>query len=518
MKNAIFFPTLVLAGVNMAAAQKPNILIIQTDEQTIRSIGTYRDLMEPEASHPWGANIQVNTPNIDRIAREGVVCTNYYATCPVSTPSRASLQTGLYPVATGAPINDMQMDQRLDGFADKLQDAGYYTSYLGKWHLAAVPAIGRPYFQPGHDFGWENRTYMFEGGHWKYYNVVGRKDQLTAGMKPAKDGSSIFATDYLVDRTLEVLEESKDTTFCVMLSIPDPHSPDITREPYASKYVELTKDAIAPATMVTAENDNRPAWASGQFKNTYKEDFDRKALGNYFAAVKCIDDNIGRILDWLDENDLDENTIVIFTSDHGDMLYEHSRTDKGVPYDASARIPFVMRYPKGVKAGKVINTCYTTADFAPTLLGMVGAEPLENIHGTDDSKAFLSRKKKVNSSRIIYATASPISRWTMATDGRYKLVLSPIDTPWLFDMKKDPSETHNYFSDPAYKEIAEELKTELLRQMKEYKEPGLAYGFNYLLDANDTPDPKLNMPDSPTTEELAPVINRMVKECIRPLK
>ena len=516
MKDKIF-PFLSLVVSCAYASEKPNLIVIQTDEHTINTLGCYRRLVGDINDSPWGKNV-VQTPNIDRLAKEGAICTRYYASSPVSTPSRASFQTGLYPVSTGCPINDMPMNPNLITYAEMLKRDGYQTSYVGKWHLGGVPNIGRPYFEPGYNFGYMDRTYMFNDGHWKYFESVKQPNKIRSYWSgPVKPGF-IHVTEYLTDRCLELLERDKNKPFYMMLSIPDPHSPDIASEEYLQKYINL--DYEAPETMVTNDTDQRPRWVRGGQYNVNKDKFDKKALANYFAMVECVDDNVGRILDFLDKNNLTDNTIVVFTADHGDMLYEHSRVNKGLPYESSARIPFVIRYPEKIIPGKIVNTVYTCVDFAPTILGLMGVKQIPGLQeGINDAQAFTNKEKNVKQDRIVYTTASPFNDWTMATDGRYKLVLSCRETPWLFDLEVDPDEMKNFYNNPKYKEIADRMQKELIRQMKLYKEPALSIGLPYLYKSTD----KVNYNPAKYKSKvqpnaLLPMIHTIEKVCMRPLK
>ncbi len=474
--------TSILTSCTQATAEKqPNLLIIQTDEQSFRTLGCYRDLIPEEQAYIWGKEAKVETPNIDRIASEGMICTNYYASSPVSTPSRASFQTGLYPVATGAPINGMTMDANLTTFAEQLRLEGYQTGLVGKWHLAGTPHLDKLYISPGYDFGYMDRNYVFETNHSKWYKIVGKPNEIVASNKtPDVVDPEMYSTDFLTNRFIEMLDREKDKPFCAMLSLPDPHSPNISREPYTAQFANMKIEK--PKTMEDEAVAARPGWAVGG-KNEAQA-FNPKQVREYFAMVKCIDDNVGRILDYLDTNGLRENTIVVFTSDHGDMMYEHHKMDKGNPYEAAAKIPFVIRYPEKIKAGKINHTTYTTCDFAPTILGLMGANQIEGVHGINDGDTYLSDELIIESDRIVYLTDCPFNTWTAAIDGRYKLVLSCRDTPWLFDLKEDPNEMINKYSDPQYKDIAKKLQAELLRQMEQYAEPAIDLGIKYLLSAD----------------------------------
>lgn len=462
--------------------QQPNLLIIQTDEHNFRTLGCYRELLGEEQAHPWGKGVAVETPNLDRIAKEGAICTNYYASSPVCTPSRASFQTGLYPVVAGAPINGMSMFRNVKTFANVLKQASYSTSYVGKWHLYGHRPEGVSVEEHEYDYGYSDYAWRFETGHAKWVEPDYETKNFKLNFKePKMKQDSLYVTDFLTNRALEVLERDKSKPFCLMLSLPNPHSPDIVREPYRSKYANL--EAQAPASMNSELVANRPKWGIGG--KSESGEFKVRSVQEYFGMVKCIDDNVGRILKFLDDNKLADNTIVIFTSDHGDLLFEHHRINKDQPYEASAKIPFLIRYPKKIKAGKIITDCYTTCDFPPTILGIMKQKQIEGVHGIDAAETFLNEESKTGSDRIIYISDSPFNQWTAATDGRYKLVLSCMDTPWLFDLKEDPNELHNYYSDPDYKEIADRLQKYLIQDMKKYKDPAIDLGLKYCYNADD---------------------------------
>lgn len=172
MKYCISFfilATLFSCQIN-GQKQKPNLIIIHTDEHNLRTIGAYRTTMVQEQAEIWGKGNVVETPNIDRIAKEGALALNWYAPSPVCTPSRASMVSGLYPVATGSPVNDMPMHDEVVTFAQILEDNGYATSYVGKWHLDGE---GKPGFAPERKFGFTDNRYMFNRGHWKMLSEDG---------------------------------------------------------------------------------------------------------------------------------------------------------------------------------------------------------------------------------------------------------------------------------------------------------------------------------------------------------
>lgn len=476
MKNFITSAILILfTAVNFFCQQKnqPNLLIIHTDEHNLRTIGVYREAMSQEQAFMWGENNIVETPNIDRLANEGAICTNWYASSPVCTPSRASMVSGLYPVATGSPVNNMPMKDEVITFAQILKNNGYATAYIGKWHL---DGDAKPGFAPKRKFGFDDNRYMFNRGHWKVLdeNEEGPyvDQKLTKNgvgqWEPEKANENSFTTDFLVDKALNIMDRDKKNPFCIMLSLPDPHGPDQVRAPYDTMYQHLKFKE--PRTAHPKQNDI-PAWLNLNGKNKINPKTFQKNMVNYFGMVKNIDDNVGRILDFLQKNELDKNTIIVFTSDHGDLLSEHGKINKGLPYEMSARVAFLLRYPNSVQSGKKIQKAFTMADFTPTILGLMEVDQSANsFHGIDASDDFRSNKKLISDNRIIYITHAN-KQWVAAVNNRYKLVLSPQDKPWLFDLEKDPDELINFYMDPEYKKIADRMSKELYNQMEKYKEP-----------------------------------------------
>ncbi len=244
------------------------------------------------------------------------------------------------------------------------------------------------------------------------------------------------------------------------------------RKPYDTMFSDLHFNN--PRTM-DADPETMPKWVMLGGKKSVNS-LKQNQMQWYFGMVKCIDDNVGRILKYLKAQGLDKNTIVVFTSDHGDLMGEHKKHNKGNPYEASAKIPFLIRHPGHIAPGKVIRTAQSNVDFAPMALSMLGiTNGLPAFHGTDTSADFQSSEKEVVGDRIVYITNAN-SRWVAAVSRRYKLVLSPSDDPWLFDLEKDPDELINFYNDPEYKPIAEKFQAELIRQMELYGEPALGRG------------------------------------------
>jgi len=469
---------------NKQTANKPNLIIIHTDEHNFRTISAYQKLLSEDQAFVWGKGNNTTTPNIDKIANQGAIATSYYASSPVCTPSRASLVTGLYPQATGAPKNGLHLSKDVQTFATILKDQGYATSYVGKWHLAGN---GKYKFGIKYKAGFDDNRYMMLGGHAPYYklsedgSVISGINERVAAKLP--EGEVIHATDFFTDKTLEILERDKDKPFALMLSFPDPHTPDVAKPPYDIMYDDM--NFKSPKTMALEYVAAKPSWATDKTKNeTIGEksfENEQNTLKQYFGMVSHIDDSVGRILKFLEENNLTENTIVVFTSDHGDMFFEHNRRNKGVPYEASARIPFVIRYPGKIPAGKVINTAYTNVDFTPTILSLMDIKTDSKFHGLDTSADFTSTEKVVNSDRITYYAKSG-GWWVAAVNDRYKLVIDKNEKPYLFDLEIDPDELINFYYNKDYADIAQMMQSELFKQLNKYDEPGLNYKQKYITE------------------------------------
>jgi arylsulfatase A-like enzyme len=345
-----------------AAKSGPNLLIIQTDEHNFRTLGCYRDTLKPDQAFMWGKKAIVETPNIDWIASNGALCTKFYATTPVCSPSRAAFVSGQYPQNTPVVTNNIALSDDVVTFAEILRRSGYSTGYSGKWHLDGG---GKPQWGPKRKFGFQDNAYMFNRGHWKQLEDtdVGPRIKARTGGKPsysvAGADKKSFTTDFLADKTIDFIKKNASKPFCYMVSIPDPHGPDTVRPPYASMYNEMTFKKPRTHGRVQAGS---PSWARKQ----------GPAYGQskYYGMVKCIDDNVGRILQCLRTLKLMDNTIVIFTADHGDLRGEHHRHNKGVPLEASAKVPFVIYYPDRIKAGTIVKEALGTVDFLPTLSSM----------------------------------------------------------------------------------------------------------------------------------------------------
>ncbi|WP_436716337.1 sulfatase [Roseiconus lacunae] len=453
-----------------AESTKPNVLLLITDEHNFRTLGCYRELMSRPQAEMWGEGAIVETPNLDRIAKEGVIGTRAYATAPVCTPCRAAMITGRYPHHTGAPQNNMVLDRRVPTLADRLGDAGYRTAFIGKWHLGGP---GKPEWKPKVDGGFQSTEYMFNRGHWKKFEIVDGKPRVgarkngkpTYGVDDANEKT--FATDWLTDRAIEFIEQPQDTPFLTVISYPDPHGPNTVRAPYDHRFDDLP--FAPPRTYQTGVAP--PKWLGGETKHPV---FRGSDMSRYFGMVQCIDDNIGRLLDRLEQSGQLDNTLIVMTSDHGDLCYEHDRQNKGNPYEGSARVPMLMRFPGTIPAGTVYRKPMGTVDVTPTVIGLLGLSGNPDDEGRDLSQELKSADSENTSSITFLRNAGTKAGWVAAVDERYKLIISINDRPWLFDAEQDPDELLNFYNRPGTDGVAERLATALLEYSRRTDDPYFA--------------------------------------------
>ncbi|MBT3200657.1 MAG: sulfatase [Phycisphaerales bacterium] len=447
-----------------AAKSGPNLLIIQTDEHNFRTLGCYRETLSPAQAFMWGKKAIVETPNIDWIAANGALCTKFYATTPVCSPSRAAFVSGQYPQNTPVVNNNIRLSDDVVTFAEILRRGGYSTGYSGKWHLDGG---GKPQWGPKRKFGFQDNAYMFNRGHWKQFEdtPAGPRVKARTGGKGSYSvvgaDKKSFATDFLADKTIDFIKKNASKRFCYMVSLPDPHGPDTVRPPYASQYDDMTFEKPRTYDKPAAA---APSWAKPQ-KGAYGQ-------SKYYGMVKCIDDNVGKILQCLRALKLMDNTIVIFTADHGDLRGEHHRHNKGVPLEGSAKVPFVVYYPAKIKAGTIVKEALGTVDFLPTIINMMDAKTAGREEGRDASQLFTKGKAPDGWKDVTFVrgTGGQAANWLGAFTGRYKFIVSPRDIPWLIDMEKDPDELKNFFLDPECRPIVRDLAAELIAYGQKYKD------------------------------------------------
>ena len=469
-----FFLIAFLAGPVVGAqpvaaptTKKTNLVLIITDEHNFRTLGCYRETLAPEQALMWGPEAIVETPHVDGLAKGGVLFTSMYGSSPSCTPSRGSMFTGLYPQITGTPSNNLALSTKVPTIATVLSENGYHTGYCGKWHLSGE---AKPGWAPEYSYGFQDNRFMFNRGHWKKLGIKddgtpfvspGRNNQPSSKVAGADEKS--FTTDWLTDRAIDYIDQHKSEPFFYVVSYPDPHTPNTVRAPYNKMFTDMKFEM--PRTFDQQRDDDAPAWQrpDGKTANLLRD------MPQYFGMVKCIDDNVGRLIGKLEAEGLLDNTIIVFSSDHGDLCGEHTRVNKGVPYEASAVIPFIIADGRKladarVSPGKVVNQAANTTDWMATFLSLLDIPNPPKTAGRDLTP-LMGSETPTDWHDITFVR---FQGWQMAVNDRYKLFVDRSDhEPWLFDLETDPDETTNFLRHPECSEVAKSLARDLRKYMSE---------------------------------------------------
>jgi len=351
-----------LAGCGDTAAErrKPNILFLMPDQYRGMDLGAM-------------GNPEVHTPRLDRLASDGVLLTNTIANCPVCCPARGTILTGRYAHHHGVAVNDAPLPNAEKTLAEILKEHGYRTGFCGKWHLEGGKR--QPGFVPpgprrqGFDFWAAN---ICSHGYWNMHYFRDEPEPIEI---PGYSATA-FTDEALkfLNEQAQADQEGGPQPFCLFVQWGPPHNPYVAPPEFMNLYHpdELTM---------------RPNWQEDVFLGG------RSDIAGYYAAISFIDHEVGRLMDALEENGQAENTIVLFTSDHGDMLGSHGRFLKRKPWEESILVPGILRYPAGAEAGQKSDLLFSHVDMAPTLLGLAGLAPPANMDGRDLS-LFLARPGK----------------------------------------------------------------------------------------------------------------------------
>ena len=489
---------------------RPNIIFIMADDHAEKAISCYNKTL-------------IQTPNIDRIANEGIRFNNGFVTNSICAPSRAVLLTGKYSHLNGLRDNRDQFDGAQITFPKLLQQAGYYTAMIGKWHLKTKPT--------GFDY-WDVLV-----GQGDYYNPI----MVRMGDTLNHTG---YTTDLITDFAINSLENRDSSKpFCLLYHHKAPHR---NWMPNAEHFDLFNEDLPLPKTFyddyqtrsaAAKEQDMRiddmylsldmkllpedydietgtggnktfdpeKAWmrnysnltteqkmAWDAHYNPIRQDFREQNLSgkelsewkyqrymkDYLRCVKSVDDNIGRLLDYLDENGLAENTLVVYTSDQGFYLGEHGWYDKRFMYEESLSMPLVMRLPNRIASRQVSEEMVLNLDFAPTILEYAGVEIPDEMQGRS-LKPVLEQKIPKDWRRTMYYHYyeyphgwHDVKQHYGVRSKRFKLIhfYNDIDAWELYDLKNDPNEIHNLIDSPSHQTAIDDLKQELVRLRTLYKD------------------------------------------------
>jgi arylsulfatase A-like enzyme len=471
-----------------ARADRPNIIYIMTDDHAAHAIGAY------------GSRVN-STPHLDRLAREGALFTSVFATNSICTPSRAAILTGQY-----SHINGVTMFNRFDSsrmtVARLLQQGGYHTGMVGKWHLGSDPV--------GFD-------------HWEILPGQGAyRNPLFYTATSEKTYSGRYATDVITDLAIEFVEKRpRDKPFFLMLHHKAPHRPWEPSESHAAEFAArripepvTLWDSYATRTDALHENQQRVAadLTNRDLKLTPPAGLDSQELAkwltikpdsvaivrdgkavtlagealarwkyqrymqDYLATVQSVDDSVGRLLATLDTAGLARNTVVVYTSDQGFFLGDHGMYDKRFMYEESIRMPFLVRWPAGIVPGTRSDALALNIDFAPTFLELTGLQVPPEIQGRSLVPLLSGRTPTDWRTSMYYRYYhDPGDHNTRAHYGvrtrTHKLIHFWKKDQWeLFDLVNDPHELHNLYGEPGQGALTTTLKAELARLKKDVRD------------------------------------------------
>ena len=516
VKLSKYFPIsagLVLQGISTLAqqqTQRPNIIFIMSDDHASKAISCYDGTLN-------------KTPQIDRLAQNGVRFTNCFCTNAVSGPSRATILTGQLSHLNGMTTNEVSFDSTQLTLPKVLQAGGYQTAIVGKWHLKTYPT--------GFDY-WKVLP-----GQGEYFNP----NFIENGKKVREEG---YVTELITADALQWIA-GRDSTrpFFIMIHNKAPHRPWLPKMDYAMAYdsvriplpdnfyddylhradparsqkMSVARDLVLSSDLkIPDANDSntihqidferlnpagQKAWDS-VYRLRNKSFFEKPMQGkefaewkyqrymsDYLATIKTVDDEVGEVLDYIKENHLEENTIVVYTSDQGFFLGEHGWFDKRFMYDESYRMPLLIQYPAKLKAGQVNEQMVMNLDFAPTLLEWAGIEKPEQMQGLSFA-SYMDNSKRLRDATYYHYYEYPgehnVKRHYGIRTEDYKLIhyYYDVDQWELFDLKKDPHEMKSVYNDPAYKTIQIRL-TEQLNQMRmAYRDTSLFVPESYKVISN----------------------------------
>ncbi|MEI6947142.1 sulfatase [Paraflavisolibacter sp. H34] len=500
---SFLLPVLLLGGIRSAFAQggsrqtnRPNIVLIFSDDHAYQAISAY------------GSKL-VQTPNIDRLAKEGALFQNTFVTNSICGPSRATLLTGKYSHVNGYTVNEQKFNTAQQLFPELLQQGGYQTAWIGKWHLGNLPR--------GFDY------YNVLPGQGHYYNpdfINSNKDTVRI------DG---YVTDIITSLSQQWLDgrDQKKPFFLVVgekathrswlpalqdLGAYDQQDfplPANFHDSFEGRVAAQDQDMTIDKTMrlkedlkVHADFEKDFAYRrltpeqrkvlSDYYENKVSREFDQgrftgeallrwkyqRYIKDYLSVARALDRNIGQLLDYLDKTGLAKNTVVIYASDQGFYLGEHGWFDKRFIYEESLRTPFVMRYPGVIKPGSTVKQFTANIDWAPTILDIAGLAVPKEIQGKSFLPLVKNKENAVPWRKEVYYHYYEFPQphhvyphFGVRTD-KYKLVrFYGEKNAWeLYDLSKDASEVRNVYGAAAYRKISAELKGKLKELVRQYQD------------------------------------------------
>jgi arylsulfatase A-like enzyme len=432
-----------------AAERRPNFLFVYTDDQRWDAMGVVQREQGEHARFPW-----FRTPNMDRLAAEGVRFRNAFVTLSLCAPSRAAFLTGRYNHLNGIANNHTPFPEGSVTHASLMRAAGYVTAYIGKWHMDAQRGQ-----RPGFDY---SASFIGQGRYVDCPFEINGQATSTSG----------WVDDVSTDFAIAFMKQHRDKPFSLVVGYKACHGP--WQPP------ERAKDRFAGAVARPVPNLNVPAiYRPDRYDPTRKADAARGTATrpattnlNYFRCISAADDNLGRLLKALDDLGVADDTVVVFAGDNGFYQGEHGLGDKRSAYDESLRIPLIIRYPKLLPKGQTRDELVLNIDLAPTFLELAGLAvpremqgrswvPLLTGKAADWRKAFLAEyflEKGFPATPMVVAVRTENA----------KLIRYPGHDEWteLFDLANDPYEIKNLVGDPKHKDLQQQMSDEFDRQVK----------------------------------------------------
>lgn len=429
--------------------KRPHIVFVFSDQHRAAATG-------------YAGNDDVKTPNLDKLSQQCLQFTTAVSCIPCCSPYRASLMTGQYPQSHGVFVNDVHLGNQAVSIAEAFQSAGYNTVYIGKWHLNGR---GRGRFIPREERQGFDHWSVLECTH-DYHHSFYYGDEESRLQWEGYDAQAqtARAQQYIRSRA------ASDQPFLLMLSWGPPHDPyDTAPESFKQMY-DSTSLSLRP---------NVPEW---------KRSSARHHLAGYYAHISALDSYVGQLLATLEETGLAEDTIFVYTSDHGDMLGSHGEGRKQRPWDESILVPFLLRYPRQFgSAAARISAPFNSPDIMPTLLGLAGVPIPDTVEGNNFAP-YLRGEADVPAEAALIACIQPAGEYSRNRGGkefrgirteRYTYVCD-LNGPWLlYDLDADPYQMNNLCFAPSHQAVQEQLDELLLTMLKERGDSFLA-GEHYL--------------------------------------
>jgi arylsulfatase A-like enzyme len=448
-----------------AAAKKPgrpNLLFIWTDEQRADTMAAC-------------GNTKIRVPNLNKLASESFVFRNAYVTQPVCSPSRCSVMTGLWPHTAGVTRNNLPLGTETPCLPELLNDPQYRTAYMGKWHLGdeIFEQHGFAEWVSIEDMYWKRYTKVRDRQHAMsdYHNFLVDLGYECEGRTFGRRFAAALPFEhskpkFLERRACDFLKRHRDEPFVLYINFLEPHM-------YDPSYVDL------PASFNDPLEENEPGVYHRFRKQLIKEyGHDEKSMreliARYWGLVTEVDTCVGGILGALEKLGLDDNTIVVYTSDHGDMMGAHGMVTKGVMYEEAAKVPWVMRVPWMGRKQRIFKQPVSHIDLMPTLTDLMGCKPAAELQG-HSLQPLMAGGKPVEDHVFIEWNVGVLEelnvpvRTVVSPDG-WKLSLFKGDRSQLFNLKEDPGETKNLFDSRRHQDVIERLTKQIRQWQKKTKD------------------------------------------------